>query len=93
MGAGLAVDVAAIVEVHAEVLVSGARCRQQRVVDLQLGVAERDLCFGRAAAAGQPPVAGTLAGLGLPGGDGGLAEQAGQGPARPPAPPLRQPLP
>ena len=50
------------------------------MVDVQLGVADRDQGFGFAAAAGQPPVAGALAGLGLPGGDGGLAEQAAEVP-------------
>ena len=48
------------------------------MVDLQLGVAEGDLGFGFAAAAGQPPVAGAFAGLGLPGGDGGLAGDGAQ---------------
>jgi len=66
----------ALVVVRAEVLIPQAGAGQQLVVDLQLGVAERDHGFGLAAAAGQPPVAGALAGLGLPGGDGGLAEQA-----------------
>jgi hypothetical protein len=50
------------------------------VVDLQLGVADGDACFGFAAAAGQAPVAGAFAGLGLAGGDGGLAEQAAEVP-------------
>jgi hypothetical protein len=50
------------------------------VVDLQLGVADGDQGFGFAAAAGQPPVAGAFAGLGLAGGDGGLAEQAAEVP-------------
>jgi hypothetical protein len=50
------------------------------VVDLQLGVADGDLGFGLAAAAGQPPVAGALAGAGLAGRDGGLAGDGGQVP-------------
>jgi hypothetical protein len=50
------------------------------VVDVQLGVAEGDQGFGFAAAAGQAPVAGALAGLGLAGRDGGLAEQAAEVP-------------
>jgi hypothetical protein len=50
------------------------------VQDLELGVAEGDLGFGFAAAAGQPPVAGAFAGLGPAGGDGGLAQDAGQVP-------------
>src|SRR5713101_5139093 len=70
----------AFVAVRAEVGVARAGGGQQLVVDLQLGVAERDEGFGLAAAPGQPPVAGALAGLGLPGGDGGLAEQAAQVP-------------
>src|SRR5260221_3131413 len=70
-GAGLA-----LVVVRAEVGVAGAGAGQQLVVDLQLGVAEGDLGFGLAAAAGQPPVAGALAGLGLSGGDAGFAWQA-----------------
>jgi hypothetical protein len=77
----LAADVAAaLVVVRAEVLVPHARVRQQLAVDLQLGVADRDLGFELAAAAGQPPVAGTLPGLGPPGGHGGFAEQAGKVP-------------
>ena len=48
------------------------------MVDLRLGVADRDQGFGFAAAAGGPPVAGAFAGLGLAGRDSGLAEQAGQ---------------
>ncbi len=72
-GAGLAVVV-----VRAEVLIPHAGAGEQRVVDLQLGVAEGDLGFGLAAAAGQPPAAGAFAGLGLAGRYGGLAEQAGQ---------------
>ena len=74
-GAGLA-----FVVVRAEVGVAGAGAGQQLVVDLQLRVADRDTCFGLAAAPGDPPVAGALAGLGLPGGDGGLAEQAAEVP-------------
>ncbi len=70
----------AVVVVGAEVVVAGAGAGEQGVVDLQLGVAECDLGFGLAAAAGQPPVAGAFAGLGLPGGDGGLAEQAAEVP-------------
>ena len=66
----------ALVVVRAEVLIPRAGAGQQGVVDLQLGVADRDQGFGLAAAAGDPPVAGALAGLGLPGRDGGLAEQA-----------------
>src|SRR5437773_11496266 len=58
VGADLPAGVAAVVVIHAQIFVSGARCGQQRVVDLQLGVAESDLGFGLAAAAGQPPVAG-----------------------------------
>jgi hypothetical protein len=82
----LAADVAlALVVVGAEVLVARAGVRQQRVVDLQLGVAQRDLGSGRAAAAGQPPVAGAFAGLGLAGRDGGLAGDGGQVPAQVPA--------
>ena len=50
------------------------------MVDLQLGVAEGDLGFGFAAAAGEAPVAGAFAGLGFAGGDGGLAEQAAEVP-------------
>jgi hypothetical protein len=64
-GAGLA-----FVVVRAEVSVAGAGAGQELVVDLQLGVAEGDLGFGLAAAAGQPPVAGAFAGLGFSGGDG-----------------------
>jgi hypothetical protein len=45
----------ALVVVGAEVFIPGAGARQQRVVDLQLGVADGDACFGVAAAAGQPP--------------------------------------
>jgi len=70
----------AFVAVRAEVLIPRAGGGQQRVVDLQLGVADRDTCFGLAAAPGDPPVAGALAGLGFPGGDGGLAEQAAEVP-------------
>ena len=77
----LAADVAlAFVVVRAEVLVAHAGVGQQLVEDLQLGVADRDLGFGFAAAAGQPPVAGALAGLGLAGRDGGLAGDGGQVP-------------
>jgi hypothetical protein len=75
--AGLA---AALVVVRAEVLIAHAGVGQQLVVDLQLGVADGDACFGFAAAAGQAPVAGAFAGLGLAGGDGGLAEQAAEVP-------------
>ena len=71
---------AALVVVRAEVLISRAGAGQQRVVDLQLGVADGDQGFGFAAAAGQPPVPGAFAGLGLAGGDGGLAEQAAEVP-------------
>src|SRR5690242_4242463 len=53
---------------------------QQGVVDLELGVAERDAGFGFAAAAGDPAVAGAFAGLGLPGRGGGLARDGGQVP-------------
>jgi len=61
-----------VVVVRAEVVVAGAGTGQQGVVDLQLGVAEGDLGFGLAAAAGQPPLAGAFAGLGLAGRDGRL---------------------
>jgi len=70
----------AFVVVRAEILIPGAGAGQQGVVDLQLGVAEGDLGFGLATAADQPPVAGALAGLGLAGCDGGLAEQAAEVP-------------
>ncbi len=70
----------ALVVVGAEVFIPGAGARQQRVVDLQLGVADGDACFGVAAAAGQPPVAGALAGGGLAGRDGGLTGDGGQVP-------------
>src|SRR2546430_10244986 len=53
---------------------------EQGVVDLHLGVAEGDLGFGLAAAAGQPPVAGAFAGGGLAGRDRGLAGDRGQVP-------------
>ena len=71
---GLAADAGlAFVVVRAEILIPGAGAGEQGVVDLQLGVAEGDLGFGFAAAAGEPPVAGAFAGLGAAGGDGGLA--------------------
>jgi hypothetical protein len=55
----LPADVAlALVIVSAEILIPHAGVGQQLVVDLQLGVADGDLGFGLAAAAGQPPVAG-----------------------------------
>jgi hypothetical protein len=75
----LAADVTlALVVVRAEVFVSRAGVGQQLVVDLQLGVADGDLGFGFAAFAGQPPVAGAFAGLGLAGGGGGLAGDGGE---------------
>jgi hypothetical protein len=78
LAAGVAL---ALVVVSAEVLIPHAGVGQQLVVDLQLGVvADRDLGFGLAAAAGQPPVAGAFAGLGLAGRDGGLAGDGGQVP-------------
>jgi hypothetical protein len=43
------------------------------VVDAHLGVAEGHAGLGGAGAAGDAPVAGSLAGLGLAGRDGGLA--------------------
>src|SRR5262249_34544270 len=49
LAAGVAL---ALVVVGAEVFVSGAGAGQQRVVDRQLGVAQGDLGFGFAAAAG-----------------------------------------
>jgi hypothetical protein len=70
----------ALVVVRSEVLILQAGGGQQLVVDLQLGVAERDLGFELAAAAGQPPVAGAFAGLGAAGRDGGLAGDRGQVP-------------
>src|SRR5258708_12037045 len=72
-GAGLAVVV-----VGAEVFMPGAGARQQRVVDLQLGVAEGDAGLVLAAAAGDLAVAGAFAGLGLAGCHGGLAGDGGQ---------------
>src|SRR5690348_16605047 len=70
----LAADVAlALVVVRAEVLIAHAGVGQQLVVDLQLGVPGGDQGFGLAAAAGQPPVAGAFAGLGLADRGGGLA--------------------
>jgi hypothetical protein len=62
-----------VVVVRAEVLIAHAGAGQQLVVDPQLGVPDRDLGFGFAAAAGQPSAAGAFAGLGASGGDGGLA--------------------
>src|SRR6266851_5416422 len=56
----------ALVVVRAKILIPQAGTGQQGVVDLQLGVADRDQGFGLAAAAGQPAVAGALAGLVLP---------------------------
>src|SRR5262252_8442629 len=50
-----------------QVLVARARVGQELVVDRQLGVADRDLGFVLADAAGQPPVACSLAGLGAAG--------------------------
>jgi hypothetical protein len=50
-GAGLV-----LVVVRAEVLIPGAGAGQQLVVDLQLGVADRDQGFGLSAAADEPPV-------------------------------------
>jgi hypothetical protein len=77
----LAADVALVLVVPgAEVFIPRAGVRQQSVAGLQLGVAQGDLGFGLAAAAGQPPVAGALAGLGFPGRDGGLAGDRGQVP-------------
>jgi hypothetical protein len=77
----LAADIAlALVVVRAEVFIPHTGVGQQLVVDLQLGVADPDLGFGFAAAAGQPPVAGAFAGLGLAGRDGGLAGDGGQVP-------------
>jgi hypothetical protein len=70
----------AFVVVRAEVLMPHAGVGQQLVQDFQLGVADGDLGFGPAEAAGQPPVAGPFAGLGTAGGDGGLAQDAGQVP-------------
>jgi hypothetical protein len=68
----------AFVVVGAEVLIAGAGAGQQRVVDLQLGVADGDLGFKLAAAAGQPPAAGAFAGGGAARGDGALAGDAGE---------------
>src|SRR5208282_5295727 len=68
----------ALVVVGAEVLIPHAGVGQQLVVDLQLGVAEGDLGFGLAAAAGQLAVAGAFAGGGLAGGHGGLAGDGAQ---------------
>src|SRR5262249_30772224 len=77
----LAADAAlALVVVRAEVGIAHAGVGQQLVVDLQLGVADGDLGLGFAAAAGQPAVAGALAGLGAPGRDGGLAGDRAQVP-------------
>ena len=67
----------AFVVVRAEVLVAHAGVGQQLVVDPQLGVAEGDLGFALAAAAGQLAVAGAFAGGGLAGRDGGTARGAG----------------
>jgi hypothetical protein len=78
---GLAADAGlAFVVAGAEILVPGAGAGEQGVADLQLGVAEGDLGFGFAAAAGEPPVAGAFAGLGAAGGDGGLAGDGTQVP-------------
>jgi hypothetical protein len=77
LAAGVAL---AFVVVRPEVLVAGAGAGEQGVVDLQLGVAEGDLGFGLAAAAGQPPVAGAFTGGGLAGRDRGLAGDRGQVP-------------
>src|SRR5262245_43457355 len=77
----LAVDVAAaFVVVRAEVLIAHAGAGQQLVVDLQLGVPDGDQGFGLAAPAGQPPVAGAFAGLGLADRRGGFAGDGGQVP-------------
>src|SRR5262249_61984827 len=77
----LAVDVAAtFVVVRAEVLIAHAGAGQQLVVDLQLGVPGGNQGFGRAAPAGQPPVPGAFAGLGLADRGGGLAGDRGQVP-------------
>src|SRR5215831_10367933 len=70
----------ALVVIRAEVLIPQAGGGQQFVVDLQLGVANADLGFELAAAAGEPPVAGAFAGLGSASGDGGLAGDRGQVP-------------
>ncbi len=74
-GAGLP-----FVVVRAEVRIARAGAGQEGVEDLQLGVADGNEGFCFAAAAGQPPVPGALAGLGLAGRDGGLAEQAAEVP-------------
>ncbi len=80
----------ALVVVRAEVLVTRAGGGQQLVVDLQLGVPERDLGFDLAAAAGQPPVAApsSIVDEGYSAANG-LATGAcpGQGPGAPPSPP------
>ena len=67
-----------LVVIRAEILIAHARVGQQLVVDLQLGVADRDLGFGFAAFAGKAPVAGAFPGLGLAGRDGGLAGDGAQ---------------
>src|SRR5690242_13995304 len=69
--------VLAFVVVRAEVLIACAGGGQQLVVDLELGVAEGDLGFELAAAAGETAVAGAFAGLGAAGRGGGLAGQGG----------------
>ena len=72
----MAVDVAlAVVVVRAEVDVARAGVGQRLVVDLQLGVPGGDAGCGRAAPAGQPPMADALAGL-------GAARERGEGAPR-----------
>src|SRR5215218_8545934 len=69
---------AGVVEAGAEVVEVDLWVGQQVPGDDQDGPADRDDRFLGAAAAGDPPVAFTQEGIGLAGGDGGLAEHASE---------------